>query len=205
MPTGTLSAGDLVNSVSFKMEAAGGYTASGVLRFGRVVSLRTPQSLVVGTALAGVGSACTVDQLFDAVIPFDLTVTNTTKGFPSQVAFGLNPLARSANGLAPAIEQAFTNGPTCHSPQLGAENGSGGGVTDDLPVGGRATFLGFYIIHNYFSPDFPKGDSSLLAKQELYVQGGTDDKSHFWGIQSYVGKSATGVSVGFKVHMNGSA
>lgn len=204
-PTGTLSAKDLVNSVTFKSEAAGGYSASGILRFGRVVSLRTPQSLVVGTMVAGVGSACTVDPLVDAVIPFDVTVTNTTKGFPSEVAFQLNPLARGVNGPDPAIEQAFTAAPTCHSPQLGAESGSGGGVTGELPVGGQATFLGFYIVHNYFSPELPKGDSSLLSKQALYVQGLTDDKGRLWGVQSFDGKSASSLLDGFKVHMSGSA
>lgn len=199
----TLSAADLIHSVTFTLAADGGYLGSGTLRFGAPVALSTDQSLSDDGQSAGVGSACKIDSASDAAIPFAVQVTNTTPNFPAQIAFGLSPFAVDSQGHSPAIEQTFSNGPVCHSVDLGGTNAIGGGVTGQMSKDEKATFLGFYIIHNFYSPIHPTGDSALLAQQQLLVMAANDDGNRRWTVSGFTGSTAEEYTFGFRIRMGG--
>lgn len=113
-------------------------------------------------SLAG---ACEVDGKRDALIPGVLIVEDTTERFPIELNTGMViewPFQAGYSKLGPEadIAQAFSSGSSC-APFGGVETKAE--VTFNLTDGetGRHKFL--IVVHNYYSPGHPQGDTESLG------------------------------------------
>lgn len=165
VPTPTPTVDALQFSYPFTLTEAGGYTFSGTLMLGKLEHFGA--GIRQGPLEAG--SACTINATTDAIVPGTLSMTNTTSGFPAPASLGvgwktpMDPLVDPISG----IEAWFSGGPQC-------ENGSDGLTvesTGDLAPGASVATEFFVVLSNFFSPNEPSGDPSLLAQAKLTVQG----------------------------------
>lgn len=114
-------------------------------------------------SLAG---ACEVNQSRDALIPGVLVAEDTTERFPIELNTGIvieRPFHESYAELGPntSIAQAFSSGPSC---EAGGElENPSTEVTFNLSEAetGRNPFL--IVVHNYYSPGHPHGDTESLG------------------------------------------
>ena len=155
-------------------ESNNGYAMTAELQVGDPAPFTNSSSITNGDATAG--SSCSVTATTDAVIPFELTLTNTTSGtFDDQpsIAYGgigsLSSYDSNGNqvdtGTQLEAEPQFAEGPQCES------DGQSLSVktTNSMSPGSTSTTYGFFIIPNYYSPSHPSGDSSLLTDSILTV------------------------------------
>lgn len=121
------------------------------------------------------GSACSVNGETDAVIPWDLSLTNTTNGF-SLSSGDVQLYLSEGNSATPAshsyISYEFRAGgsPTCADQRTFLNGGSfmaGWGI--DVPPQQSITLGGYVIISNYYSPAHPNGNTSKLANAHIVV------------------------------------
>jgi hypothetical protein len=161
------------------------------------------------------GGACEFDPVTDLAIPGQYAVEYTTEKFSSDnievYMLFLNDLSTgpySGPGVPPAqgdnrlsVEQFYLDGPICEnysSTGWGPSN-FGGKWADYSFSYGQIGAAGFFIIvHDYFSPVTPNGDTALLdwiiiRPMAINVIDGfkdTDDRSSF--PYSYVGMTLSG-------------
>jgi hypothetical protein len=146
--------------------------------------------LIKGSAAAGVahpdepkfvvGANCPIDAVTDAVIPGSMTVTATTVGFatPISARFRLTDGGSDLNSRFDGKISVDVDYGQCFA--LNSENYSltgGVGVTWQTPFtkgeSGRMNF--FIIIHDYYSPANPNGDTGYLSGEEVVPDlGGTN-------------------------------
>jgi|GEM_PF-4975924 len=112
------------------------------------------------------GQTCTANKATDAVVPMSVDTTSTTSAFTQVV--GSRLLFQSNTRLQ--YEASYNNGLICNDGTNGAliETGSS---TKPLKNGAATTLPMFLIIQNYYTPDHPQGDASLLAGISIYVSG----------------------------------
>jgi hypothetical protein len=164
-----------LNSVAvLHLRSESGYTANAELRRGALEHAASQKrgSLTLGTA-------CQVNSQTDAIVPFEITLTNTTSSYSASP--GIEIVAVAPNNDLPHLmaEPNYAEGPQCVTFVPGAyhgdENTNG---TDYLAVsaasplapGGSVTTPGFFIVHGYHSPAHPNGDTQLLHGVELTFQ-----------------------------------
>ncbi len=154
-----VTAGSTPYVFDFTEGEAGGYTFSGSVSLGSPTH-PTP-GLTEGTLVAG--SACDIDDQTDAVIPGVVNLTNTTSGFNTQATVTMDWSSESIVG----IEAGYSNGPTCDGDQGSGTDEFGLQSNDALaPNSGIETDI-FIVISDYYTPDHPHGDKSLLEQADL--------------------------------------
>ncbi len=143
---------------------------------------------------------CVEDGKADAVIPFQIKTTNTTKGFDVTVPFSvvINQWSQGKNKLAMQIRlQGETASLHCSRPDSPPEQdpvqqplGTVAYVAGvDLPTGQSNVQTGQFILLNYYAAGAPASASSVLSNYPLRVILGT-------GGDSNMAYSASGPGVG---------
>lgn len=139
----------------------GGYSVQAV------VSVGAPEHLTDGLANGQdvAGSACDIDAEADAVLPFSVEIRNTTTGFSTVAGLrlGLSPNAESDTPPVEA-EMYYTDGSQC-STRSSVDLQS----IQPLQPGGGILGNGFLVVHDYYTPNTPDGDASLLVDNPLVV------------------------------------
>lgn len=145
----------------------GGYSESVDFTVGDPVALSAaPYMTYSGGETMSAGEACTVNTARDAAIPFRMTTTNTTQGFEVTTSE-----AASANT---SVEVYYNNtGATCKS----SGSDFGGRSTNPNATNESASTRGFIILSDYYSPNFPAGDPSVLNAVKISVSNSTVDGS----------------------------
>jgi hypothetical protein len=184
-------ASQLASQYNFTESESGGYSFAGVL------SLGAPEKFVRGLSEDGftAGTACSINQNVDAVIPGQLTVTNTTPDFNSYPGVALR-----WDDTTMSVEANFSGGAQCEDNQsLSADS-----TTADAP--GQGFTLDFFVVlHNYYSPDNPNGDLASIAQVQLQITPTTDsDTGNSINPQTLSGPKAS-VSGGFYIPVDASA
>lgn len=165
-------------SGSFVIKDTNGNTAGVTLDRG---ALRHASTMAIGNDV--LGSACSVNDTNDAVVPFVLTITNTSSGFPTSPYVNIllaNGGSNFINGTQlPLIEAAYNStNVTCTKEEEYVSPGEDGSFmvsTNSLPPGQRSIVAGFFIAPNYYSTSHPDGDSSDFADVDFafYFQNQT--------------------------------
>lgn len=135
--------------------ASGGYAESVLLETG------TPEHFTDGMMNGSVtaGSSCTINPATDAVVPAKLTVTNTSPGgFASYPAVGIG---FNFEWNDAAAEVGYSDGDQCQSSDFNVD------WTSSLASGHSAGIDMFFVLSNYYTPDSPDGDPSLLANAQI--------------------------------------
>jgi hypothetical protein len=113
-------------------------------------------------------AACTANAETDAVIPISFSIRNTTADFSS--ALGVR-FTEAANGSGRVLEgdMQYSDGARClgsnsATPELGLID-----IVWKTPIraGFSADSDAYLVVHNYFAPSHPDGDSRLLSSIEL--------------------------------------
>lgn len=160
-------------SASWNYENPQSYTFTMEVRFGAPLSGETAGGAVhpLDSALV-VDDVCDFDPQTDAVVFGQLVVTATTEGFDTDIgtAFTVNPLGDdvttgSHDDGRVGIAQSFADGPECE--YLSSENY---GVEDarvhwsePVPSGETRTHEFYAVLHAYYSPSAPEGDTEWLS------------------------------------------
>ena len=182
--------------------ANGGYTETVSVSVGTPESLGStyPHQVSTGTcSTVGLGGSgcttntftsghtCTADKATDTVIPISVDTTSTTSAF-SQVT-GARLTFQSSDQLQ--YEAYYDSGAVCNDGSSGvlAESSLS---TKTMKNGERTSLPMFLIVENYYTPDHPQGDASLLAGIAIYVSGSTTSSTAWSGD----GKPVTHQTVG---------
>jgi hypothetical protein len=172
----TTPASQLGYTYNFTETAANGYT------FGGTVSLGAPQHFVQGLTQGQLtaGSACSIDAQTDAVVPAQLVLENTTKGFSAEPAVGL-----SWSGIG-SVEVDFSDGPQCEAngsftTAAGSAVPTGQAFTDDM----------FIVLPGYYSPASPDGDASALSSDQLQLTAADNNNDELISPTALAGPGAT--------------
>jgi hypothetical protein len=146
-----------------------GYSASGTFQVGAAQHISPMQ--VAGLPL---GQACGGVAATDAVIPWKLTVTNTTANFSFSSLkpnFTVALYADSSAGKTASDVRNFTA-----EWQAGGQvscsvntNVNGSWVLGDLQAGQSDPLGGYFIVSNYFSPAQPDGTPSELDGWQFQI------------------------------------
>ncbi len=152
-------------NVTLNLSAPGGYTGTGTFELGAV---QHASSGLQNGAIT-LGSACQVNNETDAVIPFMMSVTNTSPGFSASPGYSVS-LAQPAGGnLSISAEVQYSEGPQCIT---FSEGNLGFSATDPMaPNASTTPSPGFFIVSNYYSPANPNGDHSSLSSASLQFTG----------------------------------
>lgn len=156
---------------TIKYKTDDGYTSSASGEVGRVESYDDVSS----TTNVAPGSACTIDQQTVGVVPYQITLTNTTISFTHEV------FAPFVYGYNVQFEEDYSDGPNCVS--------GGSALTAQLAPGASSETDGYLLISGYFSPNHPTGDKSL-TKNVIGAASDLNDESEYVHI-----KNATGPGV----------
>ena len=148
----------LTSSGGYSEALGSGYTASGSLELGSVQ--HAAPNLRVGNVV--LGAACTVNNETDAVVPWTLTITNTTASF-SLTGLGATALLvgpDGTSGISGGSYEYVVNGQPQCADQATSDNGGAGSAAweiNGLEPQQSLTLAGFEIIPNYYSPANPNG------------------------------------------------
>jgi hypothetical protein len=150
-----------------------GSTARQRLEIGHLVPA---EDFTAPDGFAGLEYACDVNQQRDALIPARLTAQNTTANFPlpeflSALRF-INPVNTETiaggvrKGLETSVAQSFSEGETsCEA----AEEMELSPVHFDLAAGESGHHHLLFIVHNYYSPNYPEGNAEGLAPLRIGI------------------------------------
>jgi hypothetical protein len=116
-------------------------------------------------------ASCAVDGTRDAAVPISVEVTNTTKGFATPIQFNMTADASAYSGASTVSIEGdlqLSDGTYCDGPQTRSDGDVYSVIWND-PVAQDGTVRGdfFLIIHDFYSPNDPGGDLSLLDSVEL--------------------------------------
>lgn len=200
-PATATPAGPLNTTYSFTESEAGGYTFSGTLELG------SPQQFQSGSITEGsltAGSACSMNPQTDAVIPAFLSVRNTSSG--NFNAIGGVDLQWSSSAIG-GIEVGYSSGPSCDG------SGSGGSGTDEvnlestnpLTPGSETSTDLFVWVPDYYSPNNPQGDPSLLAGADLQLVEYVDSSNNVDIVPQSVSGPGASSSNGFTIPVDNTA
>lgn len=128
------------------------------------------------------GTACAFDPSTDAYIPLTLSTTNSTNGFASTDVsshFNVVALGKPApQTVTLALEANFSSGADCvFDGGTGSWSDSAFGVqfTDSMAPGASGRSISFLILHNFYSPRFPSGNTGDLAAYVIEGAAYSDD------------------------------
>jgi uncharacterized RDD family membrane protein YckC len=171
-------------NVTLNLSAPGGYTGTGTFELGAV---QHASSGLQNGAIT-LGSACQVNNETDAVIPFMMSVTNTSAGFSASPDYSVSLVNAPTENLSISAEVQYNEGPQCINMSEVSETKLGISAANPLaPNASSGPSPGFFIISNYYSPAAPSGDNSSLSSALLQFTGGGNN-------EQYTVDSATGPS-----------
>jgi hypothetical protein len=179
-------------NVTLNLSADGGYTGAGTLQLG---ALRHASAGLQNGALT-LGAACQVDDETDAVIPFAMSVTNTSSGFSAAPGFSFSLSQSSDAELAMSAEVNYSDGPQCTT--LADDDVSFAASNPMAPQDSTTPAPGFLIISNYYSPTYPSGDALSFSAADPaldFAGGGTDQTYSVQGATGASGSSDSGYSL----------
>jgi hypothetical protein len=161
-------AGSFVRSWIITATATGGYSMTAELEVGNPEPFR--EGIANGSATAG--SACSLNAETDAVIPAELILTNVTPGFPATPGITLDGIGSGSipgfTGPELLWEAQYADGAQCAG-QGDGNSSFGVNATNPLGTNETSTAAAFFDITQYYSPDQPNGDPSILGDALLTV------------------------------------
>ncbi|HEX3680297.1 MAG TPA: hypothetical protein VHU90_11295, partial [Galbitalea sp.] len=122
------------------------------------------------------GKTCDTNKATDAVIPISVDTTSTTSAFSQKVGAGLS----FESGSTLQYEAYYNTGAVCNDGSNGYLSESSLS-TNSLKDGQGSSLPMFLIIENYYTPDHPNGDPSLLADIRISVTGSTTSSTSWAG------------------------
>lgn len=157
----------VVRSWQWAYTQTGGYSESVDFTVGDPIAVSSAPYLTYSSgATMSAGEECAVNTARDAVVPFRLTTTNKTQGFEVTTSS-----AASANT---SVETYYNNsGATCKS----SGSDFGGHSTSPAATNESSSTRGFIILSDYYSPNLPNGDPSVLNAVKISVGSSTIDSS----------------------------
>lgn len=194
------------------MTQSGGYVVNGTLQ------VQSPAHLADTPLLPGFSSQNEIltdcsgfDPTTDAVAPAELTLTNETPSFSTtaSVTFYLDPESPAINFNSdppgPAVNLAadvsYSSGDSCGA--ISTPNpGPGWGVSfSNLGPGSSGTSYTYLTISNFYSPDYPYGNTALWGDCILWIEdlGGPEtEEAGQWTLTSLTGPGmSTGIDTGY--------
>lgn len=123
---------------------------------------------------ADLPAGCNADPQRDAAMPMRMTLKNTTKGFAVTPTAGIAlqhvPATSDKGEPYTSIVSRFSDGPSCKdTPGIGAV--SQGVTFDELAPGASNDHDFVVLLRNYYTPEAPDGDPSLLAEGRVGIGG----------------------------------
>jgi hypothetical protein len=155
--------------VKTEAKQSDGSSARAQLELGDLVAAG---DFIAPEGFAGLTNTCDLDFQRDALIPGELTVENTTNGFPIAITSGImiaKPFSPEEGfyslGPETSVAQSFSSSQSCEPAN---ELDMRATVDFELSDGetGRHKFL--IVVHEYYSPEYPQGDIESLG----YLRGG---------------------------------
>lgn len=153
----------------------GGYRYSTTLRVGTISRLSQIKTLLPGFDRARFATPCEFNSRTDALMPASLTMTNLTRGFSTTLE--TTSLAGSTLGYLVQdrlwLAASYSSGVQCDVMAASTFDGAKWGVKWPNPVRPGQTVgpaYAYFIIHNYYSPNHPKGDLQRLRNAGLYLR-----------------------------------
>lgn len=154
---------------SFVEQVQGGYRLSATFSRGNVQHARPMQ--VDGFQM---GSGCQLDDQTDAVEPFEFIFTNTTKGFSwgPEIDIAVQDYSTNLNDFFNnnEVEAEYPASGTAQCLTLSDSEAIDLDWSDVSP-GETESFGGFFVVQNYYSPNQPSGEPSLLENTVISFQG----------------------------------
>lgn len=152
----------------------GGYTETVTFEVGAPLKLSTSpyyyNNYDTGAVTLEAGDYCSVDSVRDAVVPYRLTVANSTTGFDAQVGANLT--------MTLDVESLYSDGGECQS----AGDAFGVQSVEALSPGEDIVNRGFIILSDYYTPAAPTGDPAVISEELVTVNSSTDDNSRVWAL-----------------------
>ncbi len=188
--TTTLAQPTFTNDWSLTLTGTNGYTASGQIMAGQVEAFGSGD--VNGPITAS--SYCQGNPQTDAVIPFELSLINTTSGFSQSVGFDFvsdtgiddNDWYTSVDSL----EFEFTASDNINAQC--SDSTAGPGIACSLGPQQSCQIFGFVVFHNYYSPSTPNGDPSLLSSMTFVASAA----NYGFGVSSFAGPGSESTPYG---------
>jgi hypothetical protein len=148
-----------------------GYSYQATMALGRITAYQPGLSVTgprSGRSLTA-GSACQLTPAVDAVLPVEITVTNTTSTYAADVSSSLEyfngPDWQRGDSWVPTSEAAFSEGPECNTE---ASLDTVASMTcHQLQPEQSCSALLFVIFHNFYGPQHPSGDVPSLDQHGL--------------------------------------
>jgi len=188
------------------------YTNQSGYSYTSKMTIGAPQKYVAGATHPGssanlYGSGCSIDPQTDVVIPVTWTATATTAGYDTDIQMSAliyrSGVDYTGAGIAPfdgdsriGIEQYFSSGPKCTTESstniwgYGHSDGFGVSFNDPVPTGSSVSHSLTIVIHNYYTPATPDGDTALLSWisiRGLFGGSNTDAATMYTPIDGYLG------------------
>ncbi len=157
-----------------------GYEVAGVLSVGQLTPIdqETPD-VQIPDSDASAGQICDLEPGRDAVVPVEARLTNRSQEFSVGVAMKLGFGGRADPG-APSVEiaQMFSDDTECDAGTYGWDGG-GWAVQWKEPAGpGQSVSSSAYLVLNdYFTPEYPSGNTDWLRTLEAGVLPATNDNT----------------------------
>jgi hypothetical protein len=161
----TASAKPNMNMVAtIRLTSEEGYSATVELRRG---SIQHAEASAENGALY-LGSSCQVNDEKDAIEPFEITVTNTTKRYSASPAVDITGATPHGEYPGVSAEIGYSNGPQCVElnasgyPPNEEDQYLAFGPSEPLEPGAHTAAPGYLIIPNYYSPARPGGNPAKI-------------------------------------------
>jgi hypothetical protein len=162
---------------TFRLVGDDGDTSDGSLEAGRFATVDKVSPLPSGQTATGL--PCTLDRERDVVAPAVLTLTNANASLSQKLYLSLYAIDDRKPQSDDAILNAaafYSNGPQCTSitrwTYFQGESALQLGSVDAVPAGNNVTAEVYLILHNFITPQAPKGDESLLRNIALVLSLG---------------------------------
>ena len=179
VPTSTVSAGGLTRSWTFAGTSPGGYAMSGTFRIGKPQKPRP--GLTIGdatlpsTMTGDEDSTCEAGSVTEAVIPAELTVTNTSSNLDATVGVSLaNMSTADLDGFTSELqwEGEYAGSLQCDTDTPGDVN-----IVSDDPIEPHTsvTAFGFIVVGNYYTLDRPQGNVTILQYAAFGIESRQDE------------------------------
>jgi hypothetical protein len=144
----------------FTADYGGGYTSSGNIS---LYAIQRASTFSLNEQIFTAG--CGFNSATDALVPFTVTLQNTTSGFPitvsGEVVAGYTDSV-SYTGVYTMVPIMYSDG----SWQCG--QGQGGSLYfGTLPAGSKVINIGYLWYQNYYSPTTPRGAVDTLKKTDI--------------------------------------
>ncbi len=188
--TTTVAQPAFTNVWSLTLTGENGYTASGQIMTGSVETFGSGD--VNGPITAS--SYCDGNPQTDAVVPFELSLTNTTSGFSQMAGFDfISDTGIDGNNWftsVDSLEFEFTASENINAQC--SDSTAGPAIACTLSPQQSCQIFGFVVFHDYYSPSMPNGDPSLLSS----ITFGVSAANYGFGVSSFTGPGSESTPYG---------